>query len=116
MTAQHYVEHFASEMGKLRALDDKNQAKEIAYITEDECMKAIKSMALPCPFCGGANLYFYRQTSFCAVICNACGAQKRGGAHSNSSAFTPESREWQMQNLADVVNAWNQRAQKGASE
>ena len=109
MTTQHYVEHFASEMEKLRALDDKNQAKAIAYIAEDDCMKAIKAMALPCPFCGGANLYFYRQTSFCAVICNACGAQKRGGAHSNSSAFTPESREWQMQNLADVVNAWNQR-------
>lgn len=114
MDTQHYVEHFASEMEKLRALGDKDQAKAIAGILEDDCMKAIKAMALPCPFCGGANLYFYRQARSCLVICNACGTQKRGGANSNSSAFTPESREWQMQNLVDVVNAWNQRAQKGA--
>ena len=114
MTAQHYVEHFASEMEKLRALDDKSQAKAIAYIAEDECMKAIKAMALPCPFCGGANLYFYPQARSCLVSCGACGAQKHGGA--GMAAFTPESREWQMQNLADAVNAWNQRAQKGASE
>lgn len=49
MTAQHYVEHFASEMEKLRALDDKNQAKAIACIAEHNCMKAIKEMDLPCP-------------------------------------------------------------------
>ena len=114
MTAQHYVEHFASEMGKLRALDDKNQAKAIAYIAEDECMKAIKAMALPCPFCGSANLSFYHSVRFCLVICNYCGAKKRRG--DGESEFEIGSREWQMQNLADVVNAWNQRAQKGASE
>ena len=109
MTTQHYVEHFASEMEKLRALDDKNQAKAIAYITEDECMAAIRAMALPCPFCGSANLYFYLQARSCLVICGACGAQKPGCA--GMAVFAPESREWQMQNLADAVNAWNQRAE-----
>ena len=112
LTTQHYVEHFASEMEKLRALDDKNQAKEIAHIAEHNCMKAIKEMALPCPCCGSAHLSFYHSVRFCLVICNYCGAKKRRG--DGESEFEIGSSEWQMQNLADVVNAWNQRAQKGA--
>lgn len=111
---QRHVEQFRREMERIRKMECSNRAKQDVWLAECAGFEAIKSMAKPCPFCGGSRLHYSWQTNCCIISCATCGAQRQGAG---TSAFyiEPDSREARMQRLADAVTGWNYRAQEGGA-
>ena len=99
------------------------------FTAEDEAQSRIKSLAKPCPFCGGVDLSFftkddgprflikgpgrYMPGKFGRVTCMDCNAQATGRPVLDDDK-TPHNQD--VERLAYAVKAWNRRAHDACME